>query len=62
MKTYKSLQPCEQDFVENTFYDILVKYGREGIHVDPKEERALELKEALAVLYLNPGKLLNIEV
>lgn len=62
MKTYTSLQPDQQTFVANAFYSILLTYGKRGIHVDPKEEKALELKEALAVLFLNPGKLLNIEV
>lgn len=51
MKTYKQLFNDEQRFVEEVFYDALIKFGRRGIHIEPTDSDAEAFKEALAILY-----------
>lgn len=67
MKTYTQLFNDEQRFVEEVFYDALVKFGRRGIHVDPISSDAKAFKEALAILYESQrpvplGQNVNLEV
>ena len=63
------MEPSKDEtlFVDNLFYDSLLKFGFRGMHIDPDSPEAVEFKGAITKLCLSQrpkimGKLVNILV